>query len=216
MKTTRIFFFAAAAALLAGPAFGGIIVQDLGSAGSAGTVDVWRAATWTQTGTYSSVTIGADLATNGISQGNGTAYLMTQLGPGTTIADEVASFSIVNLPTSCCALNTMTPLFSGLTLGPGTYFLLIDPQTTLYWTVASSPSQTLGSGVTQGSDVALSGSRDPGFPPDSPYAATAYNAIFSVSGTPVTGGSTPEPSTIVMFLSGLAGIGIALRKRRIA
>jgi hypothetical protein len=112
----------------------------------------------------------------------------------------------------------MTTLFSGLTLGPGTYFLLIDnPANTLYWAVTSPPLQTLGSGVTQGSDVALSGSRDPGFPPDSGYASTAYNAIFSVSGTLVPGGgSTPEPSTIGMMLSGLAGIGIALRKRRIA
>lgn len=219
MKTTRIFFYAATAALLAGPAFGGIIVQDLYSAGATGSYDFWRAATWTQTATYSGVTIGANLATNGISPGNGTAYLMNLLGPGATSGNEVAApFSIVNLSTSCCTLNTMTPLFSGLTLGPGTYYLLIDPATTLYWDLTGPPAQTLGSGVTQGSDVALSGSRDPGFPPDSPYASTAYNVIFSVTGTLVTDSppSTPEPSTIVMFLSGLAGMGFALRKRRIA
>jgi|ERR1017187_4147392 hypothetical protein len=228
MKTTRIFFYAATAALLAGPAFGGIIVQDLWSTGSTGSTTGWRAVSWTQTATYSSVSIGADVSSgDGHDIATGTAYLMTQLGPSplTTAANEVtAPFSIS--VSSNPPINTMTPLFSGLTLGPGTYFLLIDPNpitgvNALYWAETYPSLQSLGTGVTQGWDVVLSGSIA-AFSPASSYVGYSPgpdhpSLIFSVNGTLVTGGgSTPEPSTIVMFLSGLAGIGIALRKRRIA
>ncbi|MGA2255528.1 MAG: hypothetical protein ABSG53_12765, partial [Thermoguttaceae bacterium] len=76
-----------------------------------------RAAGWSQTSTYSGVTITAEIDP-GIGSGtSGTAYLMTQIGPGTTSAEQIAtaSFSATGSAFSP-ALNT---LFTGLTLGPG-------------------------------------------------------------------------------------------------
>src|SRR6185369_9390402 len=60
---------------------------------------------WTQTGTYSGVTITAALTNI---QANTTAYLMNQIGPGTNVANQLFANSV-----------TGTTLFTGLTLGPG-------------------------------------------------------------------------------------------------
>jgi hypothetical protein len=75
------------------------------------------ASSWTETSTYTDVMISA-LLTNGPAEG--TAYLMTHIGPGTTTASEIAedSFVFPNAP-------QVESLFTGLTLGPGTYYLVL-------------------------------------------------------------------------------------------
>ncbi|MDB6112971.1 MAG: hypothetical protein JWR69_4721 [Pedosphaera sp.] len=72
---------------------------------------------WTQTSTYSQVSIQVMLNGNGGTTA-GTFYLMTQVGANTTTASELAhsSFSVSKLE--------LVPLFTGLTLGPGTYYLV--------------------------------------------------------------------------------------------
>jgi hypothetical protein len=76
---------------------------------------------WSQSSTYSPVSIAAELNGNG-STITGTAYLMTRVGPGTTTANELAhsSFSV----TTSMWEPALTTLFTGLTLGPGTYYLV--------------------------------------------------------------------------------------------
>jgi len=221
MKAARAFFLLATAIELAGPAFGATIVSDVYSGGTTGSSGGWKAVTWTQTGTYSDVTIGANLATNnGLSTSTGTAYLMTQLGPGTTAADEVTAPFAISVSGNP-GLNTMTQLFSHLTLGPGTYFLLIDPTSinmidSLDWDGTNPPLQTLDTGVTQGSNLELSGSVAAFSPASSSVALTNVSPIFSVTGdlVPVTGTSaTPEPSSIGMMLAGFAAVGFTVRKK---
>jgi hypothetical protein len=74
------------------------------------------ASSWTSARTYSDVDIAA-LLTGG---GQGVAYLMTQIGPGTTIASEIARNSF-SFPSSIAPVS----LFSGLTLPAGTYYLVL-------------------------------------------------------------------------------------------
>src|SRR6516164_4655644 len=66
-----------------------------------------QAASWTQTASFEEVDISAMV--RGPATAIGTAYLTTTLGPGTTVADEVAKtgFSFPSTP-------SYVPLFSGL------------------------------------------------------------------------------------------------------
>src|SRR5204863_8662304 len=54
----------------------------------------------------------------------GTAFLTTRVGPGATIADEVARYNYT--VTSPLFPHELKTLFSGLTLGAGTYYLIIS------------------------------------------------------------------------------------------
>jgi len=192
--------------LTAGSAFGATtVVSDLFNGGSSGAANGLFVASWNQTGSWTNVAIGANLATNnGLSTSTGTAYLMNQIGPGTTAANEVTSpFSIV--VTGNPGINVMTPLFSGLSLGPGTYYLVIAPNNgdfVLDWVLTGPPLQTLGPGVTQNPDQ-FAGSPAP-FAPASSFSDTSFSRIFSVTGDAVTGTSAPEPSTIGVILLGAA------------
>jgi hypothetical protein len=53
----------------------------------------------------------------------GQAYLMTAIGPGTTVASQAATAPFFVPGT--LVTPTSADLFSGLSLGPGTYYLLL-------------------------------------------------------------------------------------------
>jgi hypothetical protein len=89
---------------------------------------------WSQTGTYTNVSISADVNITG-SPGDppvkptdtGHSFLTTQVGAGTTVANQIASGTFAG--TSDWASNphpNWITLFTGLTLGPGTYYLTLD------------------------------------------------------------------------------------------
>src|SRR6185436_34801 len=89
--------------------------------------DAWYAS-WTQTNTYTDVSIAAKLR---FGPNNGTAYLTTAIGPGTTVADELATLSFTAPATS-----TLFHLFTLPVLGPGTYYLTLagsDPFPGFAW-----------------------------------------------------------------------------------
>ncbi len=85
-------------------------------------------ASWTQTVATSNTSIGAILSSVGGL--GGTAWLTTEVGPGTS--DHViatGSFTTPELTASQLRdLNTAptTPLFAGLSLNPGTYYLILQ------------------------------------------------------------------------------------------
>ncbi len=193
-------------ALLTGFSFGGTIISDLCCNGTSGSYGGSVAVSWTETGSYTNVSIGANLATNnGLSTSTGTAYLLNMIGPGATSANELATpFSItVN---GNPGVNSITPLFSGLTLGPGTYYLAIVPTSvnqtnSLLWDGGSSPVQILGTGVTEGSDESLAGSFNSAETPLSSFQN------FVVTGTPQAVSTTPEPTSAALILIGLAVVG---------
>jgi hypothetical protein len=225
MKATHI-LIAAATVLFQGSAFGGTvtIVQDL-SGGTSGSTGGWLAVTWTQTGSYNNVSIGANLAiSNGLSTGTGTAYLVTALGPSATPANLLATDSIT--VSGNPGVNTMTSLFTGLSLGPGTYYLLVNPTDinmpdSLDWDGGGTPAQTLDTGVTQQADRMLSGTvASPPYDSANIASTSSVSHLFSVTGTPVVGvvgnSGVPEPGTMGLMALGLGGLGVFLRRQRVS
>jgi hypothetical protein len=95
------------------------------------------AASWTQTTGYSDVSI-SFLGTGVFSEAAGVAFLTTSFGPGTTVADQIAS-----APFDAPVGSPSTPilLFSGLDLGAGTHYLTIaaDAGDEIGWSATNSP-----------------------------------------------------------------------------
>lgn len=163
---------------------------------------------WTQTGTYSGVTISMILAdgTPGgpLSGTEATAYLMNAVGPGTTVSNEVTTPDTVSGLSDTFSDVT---LFSGLTLPAGTYYLVID-QANEYVTVqysSGTPVEVDGTGVTDLGETA--GTPAP-FPPDfSPYGSPIAPTIeLSITGTPGLS-SVPEPAGLALTGLGLLSLG---------
>ena len=153
-----------------------------------------------------------------------TAYLTTRIGPGTTVADEIAQgqFTVpLELPicssSSCGALVTV---FSGLSLPSGTYFLTLGPPATgrssVGWFPTGEPTLLTDTGVTAGHNFIVR-EEAMAYPP-----ATAFNTftlirstgsgeiiityplIFTVTGTEAT--PIPEPATYVLCATGWVGL----------
>jgi hypothetical protein len=178
---------------------------------------------WTQNGTFTGVTVQADLGEipGDVGSATGVAYLTNQVGTGTTSSNQVAGTS----PFSISITNTtaaLTTLFSGLTLGPGTYYLTINLTDDAFgWEgFATSPSSTVttASGVTANPIGecfgGTSGSCTPAsYPPASATFTTKSPAflLYQVTGTAASG--VPEPATAGLMLAAL-GIGVLLLRRR--
>jgi hypothetical protein len=88
---------------------------------------------------YSAVSITPDL----LGSFSGTAYLTTQIGPGTTVADQIASHAF----TSTGGFQTV---LQNVSIGPGTYFLVLStaqntpPQG---WATSTSPVTIAATGA---------------------------------------------------------------------
>lgn len=195
------------------PAFGTTVISQLFSAGSTGAFNELSAVSWTQTGSYSNVDIFANIANSaGSGTATATAYLMTQIGAGTTAANEVVA-PVTASVTGNPGLNAMTTIFSDLSLGPGTYYLVLDPNSTdFHWDLTIPPVVSTDSGVTAGPSVATN--TVAGFPPASTFGSESFSFIYQVTGTAGASTSTPEPSTAGMLVIGAAAIA-AWRRRAI-
>ena len=86
-----------------------------------------RAVQWASALPFEDVSVTANLSSAPGHSGGATAYLTTSLGPGTTVADEIARVTFT-LPDFAAASLTV-PLFSGLTLPAGHYYLVVTPDT---------------------------------------------------------------------------------------
>ena len=177
-----------------------------GSTLSLGAANQTLAASWSSTVTYSNVSIGFQ---SNFGPFNGTAFLMTQIGPGTTSAQQVgsSSYSVISGSPS------LTNLFSGLTLGPGTYFLVVAsaPLSPGGWDTpftAGSAVVSTGAGVSRGAQLIVNdslGSLNLAYLPASSFTPlnSVYDLEFQVTGSPAA--QVPEPSTLFLL-----GIGVAL------
>jgi hypothetical protein len=143
MRSSFRFLIAAAVLATATIAARADAIAGVAGGGGVGAVEVNNSegVSWTQTGSYTDVTISAFLssATDG-ALGTGTIYLTDQIGPGTTVANQIAETTVSGL---AFPQLTATSLFSGLDLGPGTYYLITASNFSggggLGWTFMSAP-----------------------------------------------------------------------------
>ena len=170
---------------------------------------------WNQNALYNNVTITAPLEDNSsggpIAGVEGTVYLTNRIGPGTTVANLVAP------PVPVSGLNntfTVRTLFSGLTLGPGQYFLTFRSTNSnplsMSMEGSSTPTVTVGPGVSDaGGDASLT--PDP-FPPATAVTPTPPGNLFvTVTGTLVTNFGIPTLSHAMLALLGFALVLVGLK-----
>jgi hypothetical protein len=168
-------------------------------------------ASWTQTIEYSGVDI--SFRGNGISStATGAAYLTTSMGDGTTVANQVA----ITTFTAPAAPSSWISLFSGLTLPPNSYYLMIfaDPGSVIAWdaTSPSTATTTLGAGVTltstflyDGLALASLGGPYAPYPPATVGIGFQDNLLINVT-------SVPEPSPLPL-MAGAALAGLVFCRR---
>jgi hypothetical protein len=176
---------------------------------------------FTTTTAYSNVTIALNLFNLGPSAALATAYLSNAVGPGAT---AIATSSPASVPGTGVQANFT--VFSGLNLPAGTYYVVVAGNLNcdvagIAWS-QSTGSPALGPGVTlngEGNTSPFDGTPNVSNPPASTFVANAANFSILVTGT--AGGApapttTPIPPSIVLEVTGLAGLGIyQLRRRRL-
>jgi hypothetical protein len=164
---------------------------------------------WTQTGSYRDVTISAFLSSLGGSGGTGTIYLTDQIGLGTTVANQIAVTTVSGLAFEPA---TATTLFSGLDLGPGTYYLITASNLGgdgLAWNLYNGAAAIPGISGTNNFDEFANG--EAAYPPASSFFSVGTNELdFAVTGNIA---ATPEPSSLILLGTGLVSIvGMTRRK----
>ena len=164
---------------------------------------------------FSNVSISLSLSPLPSSGTTAIVYLTTQIGPGTTSAEEVAT-STFTFPAS--DYDYVTPnieLFSGLTLAPNTYYLTFsNTGGTNYgglWSVDLG-SAVVSPGVTVGERFYTTNTGT--YAPAASYSHQGFGSNYYLPVMRITGDSTatPEPSTLVALGFGLLSVATRMRK----
>jgi hypothetical protein len=177
------------------------------------------AASWTSQNAYKNVTITADLQNLFESPFTGTAWIMTKIGSGANVTDQVATTSYSFIPPNPINNETVT-LFDGLSLPAGTYYLVISGPASfqgLAWLSTDNPFAhppptpiiTTDVGVVYGGDWVATASG--AFLPASNFVgALPFDLIFGVSGTLA---ASPEPATFLTVGLALLGLVVLWNRR---
>jgi len=170
---------------------------------------------WTQANTYDDVSISGFFAGVGLAGGAGTVYLMDQIGPGTTTSNEIASTTI----SAAFGQTSSTLLFSGLTLGSGTYYLVLQSdnasngtagQGGIAWAVPDAFTDTTAPGASIGSGFVVFSSA-PYAPASDITPISSLDFALSVSGT--SAAAVPEPSSLVLIGTGVLSMFGPIRRK---
>lgn len=181
-------------------------------------------ASWSQTVGVTSATLSVVV---GSPDGGGAAnwWLTDKIGPDADPDVDVVASGTFTTPSLSGAnslnFNSLTPtvLATGLSLGPGDYFLVLDgpsPKVGLGEWVGDStqPSVTLAPGFTLGAYAFTGSAQD--FGPGATFTTVSKDApltlAFSLEGKLASTGA-PEPAAWALMLAGFALTGAALRRR---
>jgi hypothetical protein len=167
---------------------------------------------WSATTSYSNVDISGDLG-SGFTPAHFTAYLTDLIGPSATPANVLSTANfVVDDPCLSICVGVVTPIFTGLTLAPGTYWVVLaDLQPAEQgpnggqWFSTGNPALTTDAGVTYLGTRHASGIDFAAFAPGSNFSSSSGDVLFSVTGTAV-----PEPATLSM---GIAALAVSLLAR---
>jgi hypothetical protein len=166
---------------------------------------------WSQSKAYTGVSIAALVDSAIVGQTpTADAYLTTVIGPGTTTMDEIAraQFAVpATLPVcSISSCGAMVTLFSGLSLGPGNYFVTMSPDPLssgiVGWFPALNPTVLVDTGVSEGTSFIAPAVAS--YPPASAFTVYTMGLppiIFDVAMNFAVTGTTaiPEPSTSTLI-----------------
>ncbi len=164
------------------------------------------------------VSISAEVGNNGQALSTINAWLTTAIGPKETAANVIASTTID--PSSSSSMHT---LFTGLTLGPGTYYLVLSGGSTFnteadWWGTNGSATVNSADGMSyDGGDYyyyANAGQLNDAPAVSFNYLPNSLNLNFSVTGDLASPAAAPEPATEgLAMLGGAAGLLFAKRRR---
>lgn len=163
---------------------------------------------WTQSATYTDVSISAELTGFGRTTETGRAFLTNSIGPSTTPANELA-FSNFLFPAS----ESYVTLFNNLTLSPGSYYLSLvgdSPSWGSGWIVSNSDTIYDAPGISSLSNLIGYTSPRLTFVPASDFYLSGVAAHFQVEGVL----QTPEPSTAALGFSLALVTGLFLCNRQ--
>lgn len=186
---------------------------------------------WTQTKSYTDVSVYAPLGKGGANDSNPAyAYLTNRVGLGTTAANEIAKSVVYFSP----AADPTIQLFNGLTLGPGSYYVTLWSPVMAGggWSIATDPNISLDEGVTLGPNqyayryVGID--KNPfvfsgwPYPPSGLYIPETISVdsypndhlVFSVTGTEVIT-VAPEPHSISLTAISLTLLSLLVLKIRL-
>lgn len=192
-----------------------IVERDFTSGNNSININSPEGISWTQASTYDDVSISGVFAGVGVSGGTGTVYLMDQIGPGTTTSNEIASTTI----SAAFGQTSSTSLFSGLTLGPGTYYLLLLSDNVsngvagpggIAWAVPYAFTDTTAPGASIGSGFVVFSSAS--YAPASDI--TPINGLdFALSVSGNSAAAVPEPSSLLLIGTGTLSILGPIRRK---
>jgi hypothetical protein len=175
------------------------------------------AVSWTQSDTWFDVEIAVEVNNfcgdfpawcGNTTNASADVYLTNAIGPGTT--KELNEIASRELTSSVGGFQTLTA-FSGLTLPPGTYYLVYSHggSLTLGWVIGGVPLDTqLGPGVTRGQTFVNVGPTSAYEPASIALEPTPSDMLFSVTGEVA---AVPEPASL--SLVGAGALLLVIRRR---